>query len=413
MTDRHSSPRHRWLRAIASGTLAAALMAATLFAPPSSGQAEPSPWRAVAGTDPAPFTAADANTQDTLNELKATLPAGWQSRLAEVKAAAPSVPSEWTEIRDEAIDPSDYVCTSTALRDWLADRIADVDPGVLATLSELGVLDYPAFDALLFETSATPQFFGRDGEFSKVIKENMLDLRRFWDIRSHDIQLVAMHGAMLQDRDRLIRLVAFLFEVDEATAAQLADQITELLASDPDLEKGLNPLFTFNAFAFTGEGDPDPVFSSLPDKIIMGDGIMEGMRALGLRPVAPQAILAHEFGHHIQFEGDLFDSPLTGPEATRRTELMADAFSTYFLAHPRGQAMNRNRLLAATQTFFEVGDCAFTSNNHHGTPLQRQRSAAWAADVANTVRPRGLVLPSLEFAERFDAKLPELVAPDV
>lgn len=409
-----NSLRARLVRAVTYGGIAAALAAATvLVAPP---QAETNPWRAVSATsttaDAKPFTAADAKTQTTLDKLKAALPAGWQSRLAELRAAVPELSSEWTDVRDAAIDPDDYICTSTALRDWLADRVANIDPGVLATLSQLGVLDYPAFDALLFETSATPQFFGRDGEFSKVIKENMGDLRRFWDIKSNDIQLVAMHGAMLQDRDRVIRLVAFLFEVDEATAAQLADQIIALLASDPDLEKGQNPLFTFNAFAFTGEGDPDPIFAALPDKIIFGDGIVEGMRAIGLRAVAPQAILAHEFGHHVQFEDNLFDSPLTGPEATRRTELMADAFSTYFLAHPRGQAMNRKRLLAASQSFFEVGDCAFTSPNHHGTPLQRQRSATWASDLALNMRPKGLILPSLNFAKRFDAKLPELVAPD-
>lgn len=411
---RQKSLRARLVSAVTSGGIAVALAAATvLVAPP---QAAPNPWRSSAATtsaaDPAPFTAADAKTQSTLNKLKATLPAGWQSRLAELEAAVPEVYSEWSGVRDAAIDPNDYICTSTALRDWLGDRVASIDPGVLATLDSLGVLDYPAFDALLFETSASPQFFGRDGEFSKVLTKNMGDLRRFWDIKSNDIQLVAMHGAMLQDRDRVIRLVEFLFEVDEPTAAQLADQIIALLASDPDLEKGQNPLFTFNAFAFTGEGDPDPVFAALPDKIISGDGIMEGMRAIGLRAVAPQAILAHEFGHHVQFEDNLFESPLTGPEATRRTELMADAFSTYFLAHPRGQALNRNRLLGATQSFFEVGDCAFTSPNHHGTPLQRQRSATWAADLAKSMRPKGLIMPSLQFAARFDAKLPELVAPD-
>ncbi|MGC4940496.1 hypothetical protein [Kribbella sp. DT2] len=38
-------------------------------------------------------------------------------------------------------------------------------------------------------------------------------------------------------------------------------------------------------------------------------------------------------GHHIQYEDGLFDSTLPAPEATRRTELMADSFSAYFLTH--------------------------------------------------------------------------------
>lgn len=410
LTDRQTPSHHRWLRAFVAGILAAAMTATTLFVMSSPAQAAPAPG--PVSTDAAPFTSANKQTQATLDAIEAALPSDWQSRVA-AATGRDSVDSEWTAVRDAAIDPDDFICTSTTLRDWLADRIATIDPGVLATLSELGVLDYPALDAIFFETDATPQFFGRDGEFGQVITKNMRNLRKFWDIRSDDIQLVAMHGAMLQDRARMVRLITVLFGVDEATAGQLADQIMTLLRSDPDLENGENPLFTFNAFAFSDEGEPpDPVLGDLPDKIVMGDGIMEAMEAIGLGRMAPQSILGHEFGHHVQFENDLFDSPLPQPEATRRTELMADAYSTYYLVHARGQAINAKRVLGASQSFFEVGDCAFTSPNHHGTPLQRQRSAVWAADLANAARPQGPIMPSLEFANRFDAKLPELVAPD-
>jgi hypothetical protein len=122
--------------------------------------------------------------------------------------------------------------------------------------------------------------------------------------------------------------------------------------------------------------------------------------------------MGHEFGHHVQFEDGLFDSPLTGAEATRRTELMADAFGTYFAVHARGLALNAKRVLDAEQTFFEVGDCAFSDPGHHGTPLQRLRSAAWGASVASSAQPQGQILPSLTFAGLFVQQLPILVAPD-
>ena len=80
---------------------------------------------------------------------------------------------------------------------------------------------------------------------------------------------------------------------------------------------------------------------------------------MGVGDVGPRAVLGHEFGHHVQYEDNLFDSPLTGPEATRRTELMADAFGTYFATHSRGLALNTKRVLQAEQTFYKVGDCAF------------------------------------------------------
>ena len=141
--------------------------------------------------------------------------------------------------------------------------------------------------------------------------------------------------------------------------------------------------------------------------MIFGDGIVDALNALGIGDVGPRVVLAHEFGHHIQFEDGLFDSPLTGPEATRRTELMADAFGTYFAVHAKGLSLNRKRVLNAEQTFFEVGDCSFTNNGHHGTPLQRMRAAAWGASVADAARPQSYILPSRTFAAMFDQKLPE------
>ena len=114
----------------------------------------------------------------------------------------------------------------------------------------------------------------------------------------------------------------------------------------------------------------------------------------------------------MQFEDNLFDSPLTGPEATRRTELMADSFGTYFATHARGLSLNDKRVLKAEQSFFEVGDCAFDNPGHHGTPNQRLRAATWAADLANAARPQGKILPSLTLADMFEEKLPEFVAPD-
>ena len=57
--------------------------------------------------------------------------------------------------------------------------------------------------------------------------------------------------------------------------------------------------------------------------------------------------MGHEFGHHIQYELNLFDPPLTGAEATRRTELMADAFATYWAMHARGLSLNAKRVVDA------------------------------------------------------------------
>ena len=59
---------------------------------------------------------------------------------------------------------------------------------------------------------------------------------------------------------------------------------------------------SFNALAFPG----DPFFGIGP-KIVMGDGIMEAYAKLGFRTNADRLILAHEYGHQIQFANGYFD----------------------------------------------------------------------------------------------------------
>jgi hypothetical protein len=118
-----------------------------------------------------------------------------------------------------------------------------------------------------------------------------------------------------------------------------------------------------------------------------------------------------EFGHHIQFELGLFDSPLTGPEATRRTELMADSFAGYFGAHKRGMTLNAKRIVDALLTFYDSGDCQFTDPGHHGTPLQRHRAAMFGTDLAAASKPASSKLPAAEFADLFEDELPAIVAP--
>jgi hypothetical protein len=57
------------------------------------------------------------------------------------------------------------------------------------------------------------------------------------------------------------------------------------------------PLFTFNAYAAPG-GEGIPGYGKSPKPIAFGDGVLEVFARVGLGEVAPQAILAHEFGHH-------------------------------------------------------------------------------------------------------------------
>jgi hypothetical protein len=314
-----------------------------------------------------------------------------------------------------AIDPGDYVCDpSTPVIDWFLGEVnefATQEPEIFDLLFNQLLADLvPTFDALLFQTEDTPQFFGYNGEYTHVLLKTERDVKRFWDIFSDDIQLVAMHGTMLLDVVRVAATYESVFGIPPDDAAFFASLVRDAVLQSEVLDGGNHPLFSFNAFAVTTDD------GSIPDKIIMGDGVLAGYAAVGFDDVAPQAVYAHEFGHHIQFERGYFDDPLATagdpPEQTRYTELMADAFSAYYLTHKRGAALNRKRVEQFLQVFFEIGDCAFDNPGHHGTPNLRMKAARFGFDVADQAQKQGHILTADQFHALFVAAYTDITAPD-
>ncbi|MEW2489575.1 hypothetical protein [Streptomyces sp. NPDC048411] len=346
------------------------------------------------------------------DKILAALPAGWQQRRDAAAAKYGIHDTQWADLRDSAINPGDYQCGSTAMRDYSRKMLEGADPGLLFALSFFGVLDMPTYDALFFGSESKSNTFGVNGEYTNELTHEGKNLKKFWDIYSDDIQLMPMHGgALFSSPERLAPVVGLMYGLEGQDAQNVAQLFILLVNADPVLQGGNNPIFTFNAFAFSEKGDPQP--AGISDRIVMGDGILEALKAVGLGDTAPRAILAHEFGHHVQYEDNLFaNTTLTGPEATRRTELMADAFGTYFLTHSRGEALNAKRVLGSEKSFYEVGDCGFKSPGHHGTPNQRFAASSWGASVADDAANQGHILPSLKLDELFEAKLPDIVKPD-
>jgi hypothetical protein len=268
----------------------------------------------------------------------------------------------------------------------------------------------PVIDALYNGHESRANRFGSNGAYTNILSSEMTDLRRFWDIDGGSIVLTPLHADIYSSTDRM-RLLYLQIGMTAQQATSLAQLVDLLLSLDPVLRHGQNPVFTFNAFAF--DPDNDPEFGVLPRKIVVGDGLLDGLHAIGLDDKAfPRAVLAHEYGHHVQFQKGLLASGPSTPELSRRAELMADAFGTYYAVHARGAALNAARTLDDQRTFYNVGDCGFANPDHHGTPLQRFRTAQWAASVVTEAPDQGHRLGGVEFARLFDAQLPVLVAPD-
>jgi hypothetical protein len=368
----------------------------------------------------------------TIGPVAATAGAGGASastvRPAAARLAAPEPPADFAARLDaaaarfridvpaqdaveRAIDPDDHECGPTDLDTYVEMLLAGLTPLQQQFVFQSGVLAFPTYDALIGGTNTDPRY-ALPSDYSQLLTKTFRDVKRFWDIQSADIQLLAMDGSMLLDPARIERVLVLVFEFDPADAQAYAAAVSQVVANTPVFAGGEHPLFTLNAFAFSGEGESDPIFAALPDKLVFGDGVLRALEFMEIGNVGSRVVLGHEFGHHVQYELDLFEPPPATPEGTRRTELMADAYASYFGTHARGLSLNAKRVVDAIAAFYAVGDCAFEDPGHHGTPNQRERAAEWGSELAATARPQGKILPSSTFAQLFDAELPEIVAPD-
>ncbi len=79
------------------------------------------------------------------------------------------------------------------------------------------------------------------------------------------------------------------------------------------------------------------------------------------------AILAHEFGHQLQFS---YGWIREDADTSRDTELEADGWSGFYLALAYASIPNID-MTSALKQFIEIGDYNFNSPSHHGTPRQR------------------------------------------
>lgn len=293
---------------------------------------------------------------------------------------------------------------NTAFYQWINGQFTGWDANAFNFLNNLKLDIVPGYYSLYFENNQALQFFGNGGEYNLPIQHTFKDLKRFWGINSDSLLVTGWHGSTLADSSKVYLVYRQVYHLSDATSKAFAGFVARRINSDARFRKGNHPVFSLNGFSFSGS-----TTAHIPPKIVLGDGFFDDYAAIGLGDVAPQAVLAHEFAHQIQYQYNLFGTVKT-PENTRRTELMADAFAAYFLNHARGAAMQWKRVQEFLQVFFNVGDCAFTDLAHHGTPTQRMAAAAWGYALANDAQKQGIIYSVKEFDDMFEAALPAILA---
>lgn len=120
-----------------------------------------------------------------------------------------------------------------------------------------------------------------------------------------------------------------------------------------------NPNSTYNAISYSN-----------PKKIYFGEAIY--VAALNKGQIVPAMILAHEFGHQLQYTYNLPSKP---ENTARPNELEADGFAGYYMRRPTGYNASWEAAGPGFEFAYAIGDNNTTSPGHHGTPPQR-RSAA-------------------------------------
>jgi hypothetical protein len=347
-----------------------------------------------------------ADLKEKMARLKASLPPDFQKKLQENGKLIQKMDPQYREAVKRALKVESATCDgNTLLNQWLNKQLADWDDYIFINVFGYDMPNLPFNYSWVFENSSN-QYFGKNGEYSKTLTKTFKDLKRFWNIETGKIEMVAAHGSMLNDRDKVIKTFTIAYGFDQEVAEWLADGVTLLIQVIPQLRHGDHPLFTFNAYSESAVDIPG--VGIIPPKIIIGDGIMDGYAAIGFKDVAPQAILAHEFGHQIQFQLGVFTDHYT-MEEIRRTELMADAYAAYYLSNARGASMQWKRVKQFLQVFFNIGDCQTTIPGHHGTPNQRMAAAEWAYNLANDAHKQGHILSSEKFTSLFEAALPQIL----
>ena len=311
----------------------------------------------------------------------------------------------WRDALHTAIEPDPDCDDATPFVQWIRSQVASLAPATLDVIATYGVFDWPYLWTLGGDQDATDEHLGVDGEYTQELQRRHRENRRFWAVSTDDVVLQGMHGEVVADDTKMVPLVEFVVGADHATAQAIVDVVQATIDADPAIDYD-HPILTLNAFAFSGE---IPGLGPIPDKIVIGDGVLAGLEAIGLGDVAPGFVHAHEFAHHVQHEVGVLGGDIPSPEATRRVELMADALGAYEVAHVRGATFRTKRLVGAIAIAFNNGDCGFESDNHHGTPEQRAHAVEWGVRVATADTPRATVMPPADLVDRFDAALPDLL----
>jgi hypothetical protein len=153
------------------------------------------------------------------------------------------------------------------------------------------------------------------------------------------------------------------------------------LALDTSMKRLADAFGVFPGFAFFDDSDgrnafatPDLLFPGRTGTVVFGINLFKSLMAYDPTGVSVLGVMAHEFGHILQFNSNEYEVIRGNQPTVKRIELHADFMCGYYLG-VRKLAEPAASLWDWGQELSRLGDTNFNSPFHHGTPAERVASA--------------------------------------
>ncbi|MEJ8755600.1 hypothetical protein WG947_01215 [Pontibacter sp. H259] len=362
------------------------------------------------------FVIVSCEQEDTLNEMEASAVAGSKGRGKPVDLNG-AVQAKAAEVAAN----STIACTTDKLNNELLQALAGrtavepsacgptaLDYAIVPYVLQFGDLEWEWYDLLATINQLhsyldrSQQYFAVDGHLTEFAIKNKRMLEEFWGM-PNEVSLKGQHTKTLLNRNAIANVYLNFSTATEAEAFEMADLlISEVMLKSKVLSN--SPLLSLDGFATTS------------NIIVIGDGIIQILNEAGTAEKETFAgVLSHEWAHQVQFNnfkswyGVPAELSENSPEATRLTELEADFFTGYYLTHKRGGTYNWKSTAQFVHMFYNIGDCAFESDGHHGTPNQRMAAARLGWVVAQVTYPMGHIYSASEVHSLFIAAYTDII----
>ncbi len=336
-----------------------------------------------------------SNEIDTVDEIEVNVVATKASASKSGNSFAPleatiKLPSNLI-VNDVPIDKSAEVQSSECRYTPFDVAISNSFYSNIDELGDYWRIDYADINFYYTLTDESPQYFGSEGQYTNLVKKITRKLEGFWNM-PNEVDVRGQHNATLNDEEKIVGVLTFWYGFPQELAEGYADFFVNFVNVNSTFLIE-SPFVSLDGFAIHLDGLFDQ-----GDIIVIGDGLVELAAEAGVEDkVVWNGIMAHEWAHQIQFnEQGAWNYPgvdLNDPAAdTRSTELEADFFTGYYLTHKRGGTYNWKRVSEFLELFYNIGDCSFTSDGHHGTPLQRMEAARLGYELAQSAKKNGHIL---------------------